>query len=90
MLKLKWRQIARRDLNAIVTYISDDNVDAAEELRKEIEARVDGLVSQPKIWKLGRVEGTREIVVHENYIVVYEENDIFVRVLRILHAKRNW
>jgi plasmid stabilization system protein ParE len=44
MLKLKWRQIARRDLDAIVMYISDDNVDAAEALRKEINAKIDGLV----------------------------------------------
>lgn len=90
MLKLKWRQIARRDLNGIVTYISDDNADAAEALRDEIEVKIDALVLQPKIWKIGRVEGTREIVIRDNYIVVYEENETFVRVLRILHSKRNW
>lgn len=90
MLNLKWRRIARRDLDAIVDYISDDNVDAAEELRKEIENRVDALILQPKMYKLGRVDGTREMPVRSNYIVVYEENDSFVRVLRVLHTSRNW
>lgn len=90
MLDVKWRQIARRDLEAIVDYISDDNVDAAEELRAEIEERVANLALQPKIYKPGRFEGTREMIVRGNYIVVYEENDVFVRVLRVLHAARNW
>ena len=90
MLELKWRRIARRDLDGIVDYISDDNVDAAEALRKEIEQKVADLPLQPKMYKIGRVDGTREIVVCGSYIVVYEENDNFVRVLRILHTARNW
>lgn len=90
MLELKWRRIARRDLDAIVEYISDDNVDAAEALREEIEQKVADLPLQPKMYKPGRVDGTREIVVCANYIVVYEENDYCVRVLRILHTARNW
>ena len=90
MLELKWRRIARRDLDAIVDYISDDNADAAEALREEIEHKVADLPLQPKMYKPGRVDGTREIVMRGSYIVVYEENDCFVRVLRILHAARNW
>lgn len=90
MLELKWRRIARRDLDAIVDYISDDNVDAAEALREEVEQKVADLPLQPKMYKPGRVDGTREIVVRGSYIVVYEENDNFVRVLRILHTARNW
>lgn len=68
----------------------DDNVDAAETLRMEIEEKVTDLRQQPKIYKPGRADGTREMIVRGNYIVVYEENDSQVRVLRILHAARNW
>lgn len=37
---LEWRDTARADLLAIVDYISDDNPDAAQRLKDEIEAKV--------------------------------------------------
>ena len=36
-----------------------------------------------------RVTGTRELVVHHNYILVYDVTGEFVRVLRVLHAPRH-
>ncbi|WP_256351537.1 type II toxin-antitoxin system RelE/ParE family toxin [Pseudomonas gingeri] len=36
---LEWLQIARADLLAIVDYISDDNPDAAQWLKDDIEAK---------------------------------------------------
>jgi len=41
------------------------------------------------MYKSGRVEGTREIVVRKNYIVVYKEDGFMVSVLRVLHAARD-
>lgn len=40
------------------------------------------------MYKPGRVEGTREIIVRDNYIVVYKEDGAMVSVLRVLHAAR--
>ena len=39
---------------------------------------------------VGRVEGTREMVVRSNYIVVYAEDADTVTVLRVLHAAQQW
>lgn len=90
MRNLSWELTARRDLNAIIAYIADDNPDAAERLLLEIETNISALQMQPKIWKPGRIKGTREMIVRGNYIVFYTENDTDVLILRVLHAARNW
>lgn len=71
---LEWRQVARADLLAIVDYISDDNPDAAQQLKDEIEDRVSKLPDHSKLYRPGRVAGTREMVVRPNYVVVYAED----------------
>jgi len=71
-------------------YISDDNPNAAQTLKDEIENKVANLAENPRLYKTGRVSGTREMVVRPNYIVVYKEAAHVVSVLRILHAARQW
>ncbi len=90
MRVLSWRQTARDDLLAIIGYIADDNPDAAQELKDEIEARAAELTVYPQMYKSGRVPGTREMVVRANYVVVYTEADGEVSVLRVLHVARQW
>ncbi|WP_414898526.1 type II toxin-antitoxin system mRNA interferase toxin, RelE/StbE family [Rhodovulum sp. YEN HP10] len=71
--ELEWKAPAVADLLAIVDYISDDNPDAALALMEEIQDKVAQLPAHPKRCRPGRVEGTRELVVRPNYIVVYAE-----------------
>jgi toxin ParE1/3/4 len=59
VLVLEWRQTARADLLAIVDYISDDNPDAAQRLKDDIEAKATKLPEHPKLYRAGRVPGTR-------------------------------
>ena len=87
---IDWRETARADLLAIVDYISDDNPDAAQALKDEIEGKVSLLSDRPKLYRKGRVAGTREMVVRSNYIVVYAEDDRGVVILRVLHTARQW
>ena len=87
---LEWREAARSDLLAIVDYISDDNPDAAQRLKDEIEAKVSKLPDRPKLYRPGRVAGTRETVVRPNYVIVYAEDERAVVVLRVLHAAQQW
>lgn len=90
MPALEWREVARADLLAIIDYISDDNPDAAQRLKDQIEAKVAGLAGHPKRFRKGRVPGTREMVVRSNYVVIYTENPRAVTILRILHAAQEW
>ena len=87
---LSWRKTARADLLAIVEYIADDNPDAAQELKDEIEARASDLARHPQMYKQGRIAGIREMVVRSNYIVVYAEDAETVTILRVLHAAQQW
>jgi len=88
--ELEWKAPAVADLIAIVDYISDDNPNAALALMEEIQSKVAQLPAHPKRCRPGRVEGTRELVVRPNYIVIYAETAAAVTVLRVLHAAQMW
>ena len=90
MRDLEWKAIAVADLMAIVDYISDENPDAAQALKEDIEAKTFRLRENPRLYRTGRVEGTREMIVRSNYLVVYAEDAHTVTILRVLHAAQQW
>jgi plasmid stabilization system protein ParE len=59
-------------------------------LKDEIEDKASKLPARPKLYRPGRVAGTREMVIRPNYIVVYAEDDRTVVILRVLHAAQQW
>ncbi len=90
MMRLVWRPMAVEDRASIMDYIAQDNPGAALELDEEIEAKTDALVSHPKLYKPGRIKGTREMVIRPNYVVVYRETPAEVTILRVLHVAQQW
>ncbi|GAA0345454.1 type II toxin-antitoxin system RelE/ParE family toxin [Bowmanella denitrificans] len=90
MPKIAWSKLAHADLSAIVEYISEDNPDAAQSLINDIVGKVEKLPSFPQMGRTGRVANTRELVALANYIVVYQCTPELIRILRILHAARQW
>ncbi len=84
-----WRAEARDDLVAIITYIADRNLPAAERLRAAIEHAAEQLPAHPYIHRSGRVAGTREAVVHPNYIIVYRVAEA-IEILAVLHARQQY
>lgn len=71
MREIVWREKARRDLHKIVDYIAKRNPFAARRLLSRIEEAILPLRAHPELFRAGRVNGTRELVAHANYIVVY-------------------
>jgi toxin ParE1/3/4 len=71
-------------------YIAQDNPVAALELDELIEQKADQLLEQPTLYRAGRKRGTREMVVHPNYIVIYRVQGDVVEILRVKHAAQQW
>jgi toxin ParE1/3/4 len=75
----------------IVAYIADDNPDAAQELKDEIEAKASKLPQHPKLYKPSqRVKGTREVVVRDNYAMFYRVTRTRVEIVNVVDARRQW
>lgn len=90
MRDLEWKAPAVADLKAIVDHILDDNPEAAQALKDDIETKASQLRQNPRLYRVGREAGTREMVVRSNYIVVYAEDLRTVTILRVRHAARRW
>jgi toxin ParE1/3/4 len=90
VLKLVWRARALSDLETILSYIADRNVAAADELLAVIEACTERLPEHPFLYRTGRVDGTREAVVHPNYIVIYRVGSDEVEIINVVHARQQY
>ncbi|MCP2055598.1 type II toxin-antitoxin system RelE/ParE family toxin [Pseudomonas sp. ChxA] len=88
-MRVEWRPEARAELRAILNYIVEHNVAAASLLNEAIEAATTALPQHPYLYRLGRVSGTREIVVHPNYLVIYRITD-WIEILTVLHARQEY
>jgi len=89
-VRLIWTRPARDDRRKIREYIEADNPRAALALDELFSATAARLPQHPQLGRPGRVEGTRELVAHRNYILIYDVAGDVVRVLRVLHAARQW
>ena len=86
-MRVDWRPEARTQLWQTLNYIADRNAVAASQLNAAIEAATSALPRHPYLYRLGKVVGTREIVVHPNYVVVYRVTDR-IEILNLLHARQ--
>ena len=87
----RWTRAALSDLATIHAHISADNLAAADALRDRAIRFVETVLAvQPGIGRPGRVEGTREAVIHPNYIMVYRVKEGAVEILAVRHVARRW
>ncbi len=90
MMELFWTPEATQDRDEIYDYIEAQNPAAALALDELFAENAGRLVDHPGLGRPGRVAGTRELVAHQNYVLVYDVTGDLVRVLRVLHAARQW
>ncbi len=90
MLPVLWRASARVQLASIIRFIANESPPAARRLRELIEASVLPAAEHPYLYRPGRVPGTREIVAHPNYIVVYRVMAERIEVVAVFHARQEY
>jgi len=89
-MKLLWTLPARRDRRAIFDHIHHDNPNAAADMDEMFVKAAQQLSSFPLSGRTGRVQGTRELLVHPSYFIVYDLTQDMVRILAIIHTARQW
>lgn len=90
MLKLLWSETAERNIERILDHIGADSRTAAIDIKERIDQVIGMALIQPYMFRPGRVSGTREIVAHPNYIVVYRVLIDHIEIIRVLHAAQKY
>ena len=93
-MRLRWTEPAAQDLDKIEAYISRENspIVAINIVLDVIETVEKILPGHPRAGRIGRVTGTRELVIDRTpFVVVYREiGTDQVQILRVLHDAQQW
>ena len=89
-MKVVWTPEAEQDRDDIWRHIAADNVRAAARLDELFNDAAARLADHPKLGRPGNIPGTRELIPHESYRLVYEIDGETVWVLTLVHTARQW
>ena len=89
-VELRWTRKALENLAQIAAYIAQDNPQRASSFVGEIKEKTELLLAFPALGRPGRVPGTRELVVHDNYVLPYRVKADNVQIIRVQHVARLW
>lgn len=89
-MKVLWALAAEQDRADIVDFIAQDNPRAAIRMDELFEAAVGRLAEHPLMGRPGQIPGSRELIPHESYRLIYEVQADTVRILALVHTARLW
>jgi toxin ParE1/3/4 len=89
-MNVRWTPAALQDRADIFDHIASDSPRAAVRMDQLFSAAAASLSSLPKRGRAGKVGGTRELIPHESYRLVYEVEAETVWVLALVHTARRW
>lgn len=91
MKRVRWSPAAADDLEDLRDYLRINFPSFADSTVRKIYDAARSLKRHSNRGRVGRREGTRELVLTPlPFIVVYSVNHSFVHILRVLHAARDW
>jgi toxin ParE1/3/4 len=90
-MRVRWTPAAADDFENIANYLFEQTPENAARLIREIYRAPNGLESFPKRGRVGKKEGTRELVLPSlPYVIVYRVTSESVYILRVLHGSQDW
>jgi toxin ParE1/3/4 len=89
-MQVIWTPEALQDRTDIWEYIATDNPYAASSVDQLFSDAAARLADHPMMGKSGKIPGTRELIPHESYRLVYEIDDDIVWILAVVHTARQW
>lgn len=89
-MKVRWMAAARQDRTDIVDYIAVEDLHAALKMDELFSDAANRLAAHPKLGREGKIPGTRELIPHPSYRLVYEIDGDTIWVLTLIHAARLW
>jgi toxin ParE1/3/4 len=89
--RLRWTKRSLRRLEEISDYIAKDSPAAADRVTDRLRAATQILIAHPAIGRVGRISGTRELVVADlPYVIPYRVTETSVEILSIIHTSQRW
>jgi addiction module toxin, RelE/StbE family len=89
-VRVVWTPEAQQDRTDVWDYIAADNPRAAARMDELFSDSATWLAQHPHRGKPGRIPGTRELILHESYRLVYEIDAEIVWILTLVHTARLW
>ncbi|WP_153100020.1 type II toxin-antitoxin system RelE/ParE family toxin [Paraburkholderia hayleyella] len=90
-MSVEWRARAHEDRIKLFDYIAAHNPGAAIAFDDSIEALTRALPSHPELYRLGRVKGTREMVLGSGYVLIYRVlRTNLIEIVRIMGARQHY
>ena len=90
-MKIRWLDEALQDLQCIHHLIVQNQPNGASDMIEDILSTVELLSTHPALGRVGRVMGTRELVITRlPYLVPYRVKANTIEILRVLHSARQW
>ena len=93
-MRVRWTSAAADDLENIANYLFEKTPESAARLIREIYNVPSTLKSFPKRGRVGKKEGTRELLMPSlPYVIVYQvmgDTVDTVHIVRILHSSQDW
>ena len=85
---LRWTRRALSRLDDIADYIARDNPARATTFVTELRDSVN-ILKLHQVGRAGRVFGTKELVLHKNYVAVYRVKGGEVQILTVMHVAQS-
>ena len=89
-MRVIWTPEAQQDRADVWDYIAADNPRAAARMDQLFSDAAARLAEHPKLGRPGKISGTRELIPHESYRLVYQIEQEAVWVLVLVHTARQW